>query len=297
MMKRPSTRRPSRDLVGPPRLTLPIFPLWPIRAGKCSCGPDCESRPGKHPAALWRGPITGRTFDSIEDYLEEHPTIQGVGARMGDGILCLDFDPKAGGFRTKRRLEREHGPLPDTAVARTGVHGGRRGEHRYYLYDPEIWVTSHPLTEVLGDGYPGCDVKADGGYAVLPPSPHLSGVRYEWRAPLTELADAPDWFIELLGQEGPLPKPSKRADGLRPRRGGRPAREVQEWVYGPQGIPHPQWNKIARITASLWNDNEAALSPEQIADLIRSPDYDPDRPWSPNERVKDVYRLLSKGLP
>jgi hypothetical protein len=89
---------------------------------------------------------------------------------MGDGMLVLDFDPRDGGFESRERLEAEFAPLPRTTKVLTGIHEQGRGEHLYFLYDSEsIHVPSRPLSKALGSSYPGVDVKASGGYVVVPP--------------------------------------------------------------------------------------------------------------------------------
>jgi hypothetical protein len=50
---------------------------------------------------------------------------------------------------------------------------GGGGRHLYYR--APVPVPSRPL-----DGYPGVDVKGDGGMVIVPPSIHPSGKRYDW---------------------------------------------------------------------------------------------------------------------
>ncbi|GAI63041.1 unnamed protein product, partial [marine sediment metagenome] len=45
----------------------------------------------------------------------------------------------------------------------------------------------------------GLDLRGDGGYVLLPPSKHPSGIRYEWiLSPEEELADPPGWLLSLI---------------------------------------------------------------------------------------------------
>jgi hypothetical protein len=217
---------------------------------------------------------------------------------MGDGVLCLDFDPKSDGFRSRDLLEDRFRPLPETARALTGIHQGVRGEHLFYTYDPKLVVKSRPLANALGGRYPGVDVKADGGMVVLPPTLHHSGVRYEWQLGLDEIAPAPAWLLALLAGGSRSRKSSRVAKRRRAR--VKVYGQIERWVYGDEGIPSPQWDKIARITYALWDD-PSGLTAEEITDLVyealtRSPDYDPDRPWSRSDRLADTRRLLSKAV-
>jgi hypothetical protein len=116
----------------------------------------------------------------------------GVATPTGDGLLVLDVDPGRGGDDALSKLEREHGPLPPTVESVTG--GG--GRHLYFRTDEAVSGSNDKVGI-------GLDVKADGGYAVLPPSPHPSGGRYEWRFAPDErpIANAPAWLIALLRED------------------------------------------------------------------------------------------------
>ena len=112
----------------------------------------------------------------------------GVPTGKRSGLLVLDIDLRDGGPESLIALERENGPLPRTARARTG--GG--GVHVFFRYPAEKEVRNS--AGWLG---PGLDVRGEGGYVVVPPS-RTQGV-YEWmeRAPLTEAV----WLLEHLGEE------------------------------------------------------------------------------------------------
>ena len=94
-----------------------------------------------------------------------------VGVPTGgrSGLLVLDADPRGGGFESLALLERENGPLPETARARTG--GG--GVHVFFGYPAGETVRNSAGT--LGAGL---DVRGEGGYVVVPPSRTRSA--YEW---------------------------------------------------------------------------------------------------------------------
>lgn len=116
----------------------------------------------------------------------------GIGLRTGaaSGVVVLDVDPRHGGDDTLHELERQHGPLPNTVEAVTG--GG--GRHIYFKHPGE------PVRNSAGKVGPGLDVRGDGGYVVLPPSPHESGRRYEWGSlpDETPLAEIPAWLLERM---------------------------------------------------------------------------------------------------
>ena len=170
-----------------------VVPLHGIRSGRCTCGVrDCPA-PGKHPrirweAYRWRAPRE----DDVEAWFHRWPD-SNLAVVTGDtsGLVVLDVDPRNGGDDELTALERRHGPLPPTPEVRTG--GG--GVHLYFEY-PDRPVA----TTIIG---PGLDLKADGGLAVVPPSIHASGHRYEWEAgaepEVLPLAALPRW----LGQASP----------------------------------------------------------------------------------------------
>jgi Bifunctional DNA primase/polymerase, N-terminal len=117
----------------------------------------------------------------------------GVPTGKGSGLLVLDVDPRDGGPESLATLERENGPLPETARARTG--GG--GVHVFFRYPAEKEVRNS--AGWLG---PGLDVRGEGGYVLVPPS-RTQGP-YEWidRSRPVEAA----WLIERLSEhdEGTL---------------------------------------------------------------------------------------------
>ena len=71
----------------------------------------------------------------------------------------VDVDPRHGGDKAWARLIAEHGPLPDCPTTTTGSGG-----HHYWLTFPAGTRCSQ---SVIG---PGIDVKAEGGYVIVPPS-------------------------------------------------------------------------------------------------------------------------------
>ncbi|WP_433228900.1 bifunctional DNA primase/polymerase [Micromonospora sp. CA-248260] len=116
------------------------------------------------------------------------------------GTVVVDVDPAHGGRETMNRLIAA-GLLPPTAYVVTGSGG----LHLYYR---------HPGTPVLcsqgkpGQGLgPGIDVKADGGYVVLPPSVHpRTGRPYRW-APRREMQEMPPALVGACRPAPPPPAP------------------------------------------------------------------------------------------
>jgi hypothetical protein len=172
---------------------VPVFPVWGVADGRCSCGHfPCgeENRnAGKHPlASLAPHGFKDATTDHaiITDWWTQHPN-----ANIGSPTTwssVLDVDPRHGGDVALAELEQQHAPLPDTPEVLTG--GG--GRHVKFKSVPGLASSS-------GRVGPGLDIKATGGYVLLPPSSHVSGGMYldEVMHPLfeTELAPMPAWLV------------------------------------------------------------------------------------------------------
>lgn len=134
-----------------------------------------------------------------------------IGVRTGteqDGktLVVVDIDPRNGGHIRLKKFVAEQGPLPITLKA---ISGGThkedngeviRGEHYYFLAPSNLTYRTIPG---------GIDIKAVGGYVVAPPSIHPdSGLAYEWVNASEEIADMPDWLVQLASQEKPRSKAS-----------------------------------------------------------------------------------------
>ncbi len=166
----------------------------------------------------------------------------GIGTPTGPSWFVLDVDD----HQALARLEVEHGPLPPTVEVATP----RPGRHLYLLGE---------VTNSDGALPGGIHVRGNGGYVLLPPSPHELGV-YEWRTAPDEVpvAPAPAWLLELLAS----PSNGAGCGEYRP-----PGERV------PHGQRHPylkDWalrllrggiTDIDTIEAHLWCEFERACEP------------------------------------
>ncbi|WP_433008378.1 bifunctional DNA primase/polymerase [Kribbella sp. CA-294648] len=101
------------------------------------------------------------------------------------GLAVVDVDPAHGGDHSLSGL------MTERLVPRTlHVHTGSGGLHLYYRH-PGQHIASRPMPN-----RPGIDVKADGGYVVLPPSiHHRTGRAYRWGI-AHELEEMPPALVE-----------------------------------------------------------------------------------------------------
>ena len=153
----------------------PVFLLGRTKRPLANC-PDCPKRgqPDAHdPETCTHLTCHGfyaATTDParLEVMVAAHPdgllAVRTGAAPAGADVVVIDIDPDHGG-----RID--HDLMTPTLTGATGNHGW----HLYYRH-PGPPVLSRPLP-----GVAGVDVKADGGYVVLPPSIHPRTRReYEW---------------------------------------------------------------------------------------------------------------------
>ncbi len=132
-----------------------------------------------------------------KEYWQRWPAA-GIGL-VTDGLVVLDFDTKNGANIdvAKAALEAKVGKLPRTRTHETG--GG--GIH--LLYRNPNGRGARNTTGLAG--IKGLDLRGDGGYIIVPPSPHPSGHYYQVLDDC-EITDAPEGLMKLLAQRGkPLP--------------------------------------------------------------------------------------------
>jgi len=177
----------------------PVFPLWGIKKGPCTCGKAECSSPGKHPRTLHGVKDATTDVSHIEDWWNQWPDANiGMATGQGSGIIVLDVDAPHGGEQTLSELVTQFGPLPRTYEQATG-----NGRHLLFA----IPDGSPPIRSNAGRLGPGLDVRAEGGYVVLAPSQHANGVEYQWTqydlTGVVEPAVLPLWVVDLLKEAPP----------------------------------------------------------------------------------------------
>jgi hypothetical protein len=115
--------------------------------------------------------------------------------RCSHNVFVLDLDtqkhPEAGEWFQQLLEEHNDGKAIHTPVQRTGG-GGLQYFFRAPKYDE--WTPPTNKTAI------GVDLRGEGGFAMLPPSMHESGDRYEWLLPPWEVpvADVPHWLAQAI---------------------------------------------------------------------------------------------------
>lgn len=169
-----------------------IFPCHSIESGWCSCKQaDCPS-PGKHPRTAHGVNDASTDPEVVRSWWTRWPTANwAVACGADSGLVVVDIDERKGGYDEFDRWVDESlaDGVPETLRANTG--GG--GQHLFFRYPSDGTVKNRV------NWLPGVDVRAEGGYVVLPPSNHVSGGSYSWRSDFaTDPAELPPQLLSAM---------------------------------------------------------------------------------------------------
>ena len=129
--------------------------------------------------------------ETIREWWTYHPgaTI-GLATGSVSGVIVLDIDPPEGYYNLKG-LQTTYSPLPDTRRSRTG----NKGLHYFFEYPSD----GNTYRNAVGlNNHEGVDIRATGGYVVLPPSKLYGRLAYKWGNPQTPIAPLPVWLSALM---------------------------------------------------------------------------------------------------
>ncbi|MFI6819778.1 bifunctional DNA primase/polymerase [Micromonospora sp. NPDC050187] len=184
----------------------PVFMLARSKRPVANCAPCTDAGPDHDrnacPCLTCHGFYAATTDpDRIAAIVNAVPTGQ-LALRTGaaSDTVVVDVDPAHGGRDTMNDLI-GRGWLPPTAYVATGSGG----LHLYYQHpDDPVPCSQGKPGQGLG---PGIDVKADGGYVVLPPSVHpRTGRPYRW-APGRNMEEMPPALVTACRPAPPAPLP------------------------------------------------------------------------------------------
>lgn len=199
-------------------------------------------------------------LEQIERWFAGHP-LRGIGLPCGEvnGILLTDLDGEEGVRSMKLMAERS---MPDGPVTRTPGKGG--GWHVFFKHP------GYPVKSTVALR-PGVDIRADGSYVILPPSPHPNGA-YRWvHSPFEyELPDPPAWLLESLKKEE--------------RRATRGAEPLEEKI--PQSKRH---KALLSLAGKL---RRSGLGGEEIAEMLLVVNERRCEPPLPDDEVHKLARSM-----
>jgi hypothetical protein len=228
----------------------------------------CEPH-GKRPLTLHGVNDATSSPDTIRGWWSRWPDANiGVATGRVSGLVVLDVDPRNGGAESLARLQTEHGSLPRTPTALTGGGGA------HYLF-------AHPGAGEVRcrnglPGYPGIDLKGDGGYVVAPPSTHPTGRPYSWQVtPVGPPAPCPLWLIELA---------TARSNG-----GGGP-----HWERSGTLCEGERNDALASLAGHL---RRPGLEPDEIADALRAANARRCQPPLADAEVQKIAQSIGRYPP
>jgi hypothetical protein len=218
--------------------------------------------PGRKTPATPHGCLDATTDPAvIRTWWRKEPQFN-VAAALGvpSKVFAVDIDGLDGEVEL-RRLEHEHAPLPSTVEVVTP-----RGRHIYFSM-PEILVRNSE-----GKIAPQIDVRATGGYTLLPPSLHPSGRKYAWSVDSADkFASAPDWLLARVAKRNGAALPAAPS----------------EWRAMLDGVPEGRRNSsLARIAGYLLRHSIDPVFAAGLLQIFNAARCAPPLP------EKDVARII-----
>lgn len=178
---------------------LRVFPLTP-----------CDKMPLQGSRGLYEAT---NNLNKIRQWWTTNP-FYNIGCATGGDIVVIDIDEGTdnnGGNKSGEdsitQWQSENGQLPDTLTAISG----KGGRHLYYR-------TTHKCSSKTGV-IKNVDIRADGGYIVLPPSIHPNGNRYTWvdDFSIDKIVPANDVVYKLIDTNHKSPNASAGNDNIIPQ--------------------------------------------------------------------------------
>lgn len=231
----------------------------------------------------------------IRRWLQRWPlALIGVPMGSASNVVVLDIDikqPDANGFDTLAELG--HAVLPSTPM----VHTASGGLHLYF--DPagrEIRNTQGNRGRGIGRGL---DIRGDGGYVIVP----TPGSGYHWdpfyNLDSVPFVPAPDWIIGPEPEHRPTDRPVHPSSGLSAYADAALDSACRRIIAAPAGEQETTLNGEAFAIGTLAGAGAIPIDFARrtlvwAARQIR--DYDPRRPWRPDELERKVDRAFAEGL-
>jgi len=243
----------------------------------------CRHAPDKSP--LTRRGFKDATTDlaKIHAYWNANPGASiGMPTGRASGIFVMDVDR----LEALEELEKEHGKLPVTLIVRTP----RGGWHIYFQHVEGI--TNSP------GGLPkGIDVRGEGGYVLVPPSP---GYTVENKA---LIAPAPEWLLELIKKREPVSHRRDRGTTHnRARVGGTPSTEpIHEGgrnrtlffrALDRKDEGRPPDEVLELVLTENYARCTPPLEPDEVEKIVKSAMRYPTRSSTQSPEVEEIMKQL-----
>lgn len=148
--------------------------------------------------------------DTVREWWARYPDAN-IGLNCGkSGMVAVDLDKRGeyDGLQEWDELQHRFGLSLSTSTSLTGGGG------RHLLFKAPEGVS---IKNSAGKLAPGIDVRAEGGYIVLPPSIHPSGNPYAWDNAATSIEPLPESIIDILTTEPDPWQVFTLADAQKPR--------------------------------------------------------------------------------
>jgi len=211
------------------------------------------------PCAADKRPLTTNGFKDattdaqrINDWWQQHPQANlGMPTGLGSGVVVLDVDmdteKAVDGEAALAELVSQHGPLPKTLMVKTP----RGGRHIYFQHPGGKVPCS---TSKVGRGL---DVRADGGYVLLPPSQTTKGYyQYENRAAMAPL---PGWLLDRITQGHAKPHPSAGGSSFSPTSTAEEAERIRAALACvPASLCHDEWVRVG-MALHAWDEAQSMI--------------------------------------
>lgn len=196
------------------------------------------------------------TVEEVTQWFAQFPTAN-IGLITGEStdVVVIDIDPRHNGTDED---------FKDIKTVKSKTGGG--GFHLFFKYEAGL-VNKAGIKE-------GIDVRAEGGYVVLPPSIHESGNKYEWiNSPdTTPLAPLPDfvknWFKKSKTNSKSNWNPNI-LDGTKEGNRNESAASVAGKLL--KRFPEGEWETEAYTHFKNWNSqNKPPLSDKELRAVFES---------------------------
>lgn len=158
-----------------------------------------------------------------------------------NGLMVLDED-KPDGSASRKELEAENETLPETLTQKTGGGGFQ------YLFEYPSREDIPSRNSALAKNI---DIKATGGYIILPPSVHECGEWYQWINRIKP-RPAPQWLVEICKRRQKSRKDSFISSGGSTLYGHRALeKETGRLLQTPEGERNDTLNNAAYALGQL----------------------------------------------